>query len=269
MHTTYKEWIENGKPKVICKCGCGEEVVVKDFHKYYGIPKYINGHQVRDIRQKISDANKGRVAWNKGIPHTEETKQKIHENHPNFSGENHPMFGKHHSEETKQKMSDAKSGENHPMFGKHHSEETKEKISNGNKGKIISDKAKEKMRLAKEGMFLGEDNPNYGKGLFGEENPNWQGGKSFGKYCPKFNKPLKKQIRNRDNRTCQLCGKTEEENVQLNIHHIHYDKENCYPDLITLCRSCNSKVNFNRDYWEEYFMKILEEKGLLNYFGVK
>ena len=49
--------------------------------------------------------------------------------------------GKQRSEETKQKMSEAKQGENHPMYGKHHTEETKRKISenSGMKGKLGSD----------------------------------------------------------------------------------------------------------------------------------
>ena len=34
------------------------------------------------------------------------------------------MKGKHHSAETRKKMSEAKNGENNPMFGKHHSAET-------------------------------------------------------------------------------------------------------------------------------------------------
>jgi group I intron endonuclease len=52
------------------------------------------------------------------LEHSKETKQKISENHADMSGENHPNYGKHHSEETKQKMSIAKNGKNHPRFGK-------------------------------------------------------------------------------------------------------------------------------------------------------
>lgn len=37
--------------------------------------------------------------------------------------------GKHHSEESKKKMSEANSGENHYLFGKRHSEESKKKMS--------------------------------------------------------------------------------------------------------------------------------------------
>lgn len=45
-------------------------------------------------------------------------KQKQSESHMWQKGENNPMYGKCHSEETKQKMSEAKKGENNPMFGK-------------------------------------------------------------------------------------------------------------------------------------------------------
>lgn len=51
--------------------------------------------------------------------------------------------GKPHTDETKNKISKSTSGENNPMYGKHHSEE-----------------AKKKQSKAKEGMYLGETNPN-------------------------------------------------------------------------------------------------------------
>lgn len=35
-----------------------------------------------------------------------------------FKGENHHFFGKHHTEETKQKMSEVQKGENNPMYGR-------------------------------------------------------------------------------------------------------------------------------------------------------
>lgn len=66
----------------------------------------------------------------------------------NLSGENNPMFGKHHSDETKQKISFAAA---------HRSEETKQKMSESAKlrvirdgapfqGKHLSEEAKEKLR---------------------------------------------------------------------------------------------------------------------------
>ena len=52
--------------------------------------------------------------------------------------------GKHLSEETRRKLSEAKRGENHPFFGKHHSEESRLKISESRKGKKQSPEEKEK-----------------------------------------------------------------------------------------------------------------------------
>ena len=61
---------------------------------------------------------------------SEETKQKMSEAK---KGEKHPLYGKQLSEETKRKMSEAKKG-NKNMLGKHHTEETKRKIRNSSKG---------------------------------------------------------------------------------------------------------------------------------------
>lgn len=107
---------------------------------------------------------------------------------------------------------------------------------------------------------VGKRNPMHGR--TGEKNPAWNGGTSFKPYCHKFNKPLKEAIRERDNRTCQKCN-AEENGRKLDVHHIHYDKENCDPDLISLCRRCNVIVNSNRKYWEAYFMANLAWRGLL------
>lgn len=67
-----------------------------------------------------------------GKHHTEETKQKMSENHYDYYGENNPFYGKHHSEESKRKMSEAAkgkyAGENNPNYGKKLSQERKEQI---------------------------------------------------------------------------------------------------------------------------------------------
>ena len=84
----------------------------------------------------------------------------------------------------------------------------------------------------------------------GKKHYNWQGGISFEPYTPEFNGQLKESIKKRDNDTCRLYG----ENKGLAIHHIDYNKKNNNEDnLITLCRSCNSIVNFNRLYWINFF----------------
>lgn len=60
-----------------------------------------------------------------GYQHTEATKHKISvaksgSNHHFFGviGSNHPKFGRNHSQDSKDKMSQAKIGEKNPMYGK-------------------------------------------------------------------------------------------------------------------------------------------------------
>ena len=89
-------------------------------------------HHSTETRKKMSEAHKGKQAWNKGIPQSAETRKKMSEAH---KGENNYWFGKHHSAEARKKISEANKGENHPLFGKHHSEETRNKMSEANKGK--------------------------------------------------------------------------------------------------------------------------------------
>ena len=99
-----------------------------------------------------------------------------------------------------------------------------------------------------------------------ENNPNWHGGITHLPYCEKWTEELREIVRQRDNYTCQLCGSIQ--NIRKHcVHHIHYDKSNCYPDLITLCSNCHSKVNFNRDYYENLFMNKLNEKKQLSWIS--
>lgn len=91
--------------------------------------------------------------------------------------------------------------------------------------------------------------------LRGDKHPRWKGGMSQTPYAPGFNKALKARIRQRDKYKCQLCGITEEDlPYPLSIHHSDYDKSNHdESNLFATCRSCNSRVNTNREVWYEYF----------------
>ncbi len=227
--------------------------------------------------RKNSEGHKGKVPWNKGIPHTEEAKNNMSKSHIGYVA----------SEETRKKLSELNMGKNNPMFGRRYkmSEETKKKIWEKNIGHHVSEEGKLKMSKAKKGKpsprkgaILSNETKqklrdvNIGRKhteetlakISGENSYMWKGGISFIPYCHKFNNRLKRKIRDRDNHICQLCGKNEHDNKRkLSIHHIHYDKENCNPDLITLCKNCNTKVNNNREYYEPIFMNKLNERGLL------
>lgn len=54
--------------------------------------------------KKISESKKGSIPWNKGKFWNEEIKAKLRGSRPNITGKNHPMWGKHCSEKTKEKM---------------------------------------------------------------------------------------------------------------------------------------------------------------------
>jgi group I intron endonuclease len=78
-----------------------------------GVPKS------EETKRKLSEAHKGRIppnkgiktgkpAWNRGISPSEESRQKMSDSHKGKqTGANHPLFGKHHSEETKRKIGEA------------------------------------------------------------------------------------------------------------------------------------------------------------------
>jgi len=92
--------------------------------------------------------------------------------------------------------------------------------------------------------------------------PRWKGGIAFEPYDRKFDNQFKRQIRKRDNQICMLCLIHREKiRRALNVHHINYDKklsilENC----LSLCDSCHSKVNENREHWTKFFQSLLSEK---------
>ena len=100
----------------------------------------------------------------------------------------------------------------------------------------------------------------------GSNHPNWMGGISKLPYAFEFDNKLKEQIRERDNYTCQKCNTPQAEcKKRLPVHHIDYNKKNSDPvNLITLCVSCNSKVNKNRKHWTAYFQAMVIKRDVEN-----
>lgn len=106
-------------------------------------------------------------------------------------------------------------------------------------GRILSVKTRRKMSQSRTGNLSN----------------NWQGGSSFLPYSSGFNMAFKESIRERDNHICQLCGIPEIEcSERLSTHHIDYNKEHTVPEnCIALCRSCNSVINGDHQFWRDYF----------------
>ena len=98
--------------------------------------------------------------------------------------------------------------------------------------------------------------------LLGITRDDWDG---FGSvYCELWCEELREHIRDKYNRICFICDKTEEENGQkLDVHHVDYNKD-CDCDgtecrLVPLCKSCHGKTTAgDREMWEDLIMDMLE-----------
>ena len=99
-------------------------------------------------------------------------------------------------------------------------------------------------------------------------NSNWKGGISCEPYCDAWlDKDFKESIKERDNYVCQNpdCWRKDGYASELTIHHIDYNKKNCNPqNLITLCRSCNSRANIDREWHMEWYQIIMSKRYKYN-----
>lgn len=180
---------------------------------------------------------------NRGVPRSNEVKLKISQ----------AMKGRSMSEGQKLRISQT-------MKGCVVSKEHRENLSKAMKGRTFrkgykqSEESNRKRSITLMGHPVSENAIKYGA-----NHPNWNGGSSFEPYCDVWaDKEYKEDIRKRDGYICQNpdCWKSD---YRLVVHHIDYDKKNCHPwNLITLCNSCNSRANANREYWEELYSKVLE-----------
>ncbi len=101
----------------------------------------------------------------------------------------------------------------------------------------------------------------------GEGNPNWKGGTSKEPYCQDWTKDLKDFVKERDGHRCMNPDCWKKDDV-LTVHHINYNKKVCGPEnLITVCRSCNARANFNRKWHEAWYKAILHRRYGYNYGG--
>lgn len=226
-------------------------------------------HRLKKMGVKLRSHSEAQKVLGRTIP------QRQREEHSKrMCGEGNPMYGKHHTDETVQKIVKALNeyygvhvgswtGRKHSeasikkMRAKIMSEEACQKISAGNIGKVMSKESRQKISEGCKGLVVGDRNWMFGK--TGTKCPHYIDGRSFLPYPPEFTKTLKAKIFKRDKHQCQFPDKDCQ--GYLCPHHIDYNKMDCRErNLITLCIKHNSYVNFNREYWTEYFQKIIKEK---------
>lgn len=210
----------------LCKCGCGG--VVKDSRRH----KYLQGHYWKGkkkpewIREKISEGCIGRVC-------SEETKEK------------------------KRAIAATK-----VVFM---SKKERRKISLRHK-RLWSDPVwRKKMVKAMRKSWRDNYAERIAKSRFGKcgkDSVAWRGGITSDPYCEVWNdQEYKGYIVKRDHYTCQNRLSCSGESKILAVHHIDYDKGNCSPtNLITLCGSCNSRANHNREYWTNFYKSVMVKR---------
>lgn len=122
----------------------------------------VTSHNLENTRSKLSlirtgsgNGMFGKTPWNKG--------KKL----PEYSGDNHGMFGKHHTDEAKAKMSAGHKGKSTWNKGQNLSEETRQKISEAgkgrtpwNKGKSATEESKQRQSEIMKGKMSGLKHPN-------------------------------------------------------------------------------------------------------------
>jgi len=188
--------------------------------------------------KRMSEARKGIPAWNRGISPTKEQieKQRISIKKTTSS----PQIRKIMSEKFKKAWSN-------PEIRKKQSERIKKYFSSPDARKRLSEalKGNTPWNLGKKGLQVA-----WNKGITGERSTSWKGGLSFEPYSSDWTKELKNLIRERDNYICQICFKK-----GYPVHHIDYNKKNCNPEnLVTLCKNCHPKTNWNRTKWIKFFI---------------
>jgi len=144
----------------LCKCGCGQPIIIQNHHRWRGVPDFIHGHSSRIYngmrgKKHSKETLEKFSAMRKGVKFSEEHKRKLSESQKgkhhtpqnSFKKGNTINVGRRHSEEVKARMSKS-------AMGKIVSEETRKKISEWHKGKPLSQEHRKKLSIMGKGRIF-------------------------------------------------------------------------------------------------------------------
>lgn len=252
------EWIEYHQGKHFCHCGCGEEIEIKAHHHnpYCGIPKYISGHNM-----KMSEARER--ARDKVIKQLESG---------NINPITRGMLGKHHTEVTRKQQSESRKN----WIDKNYEYFCDILIKSGSKRKGIKNPDHSKFMVE---YYMTHGAPMKGRhhtlesriknscshrGITIEEFNGFTEHQQREFYGELFYNEWRTSVFERDNYTCQMCGKR---GGYLEGHHILPVRD--YPEFViivdngvTLCRDCHRPIYPNEmDLMPEFLGKIFDDKA--------
>lgn len=146
----YQKYPHDYKKEILCWCKDEEDMNLKE--DFYVGDLYATDSMCLNLRRGGNQV---------GV--SEETRAKMSESKQNIS------------EETRKKISEAVKGENHPMYGKHHSEESRKKMSEYRKGKFLGEKnpmyGKSAWNKGKNNVYSQETIKKMSESMKGEKNP--------------------------------------------------------------------------------------------------
>jgi hypothetical protein len=200
------------------------------------ISPMLGKHHTITTRNKISESKKGKVSPKKGKPLSKEQIIKMKNScKGKYVGEKNGMYGKHHSDITRQKIGDASKGRfptettrkkiGDFFRGKPKSAGHREKIGEGNKGKKLTLEQINLFKKPKSAKHL-EKIVETRIGGFWYGNVRYRIKK---KYCELWNWDLWQRIDAYQNFKSILSGKTKEDNgdYALSRHHVYWQEKAC------------------------------------------
>jgi len=181
-------------------------------------------------------------------------------NSEGHKGEKHHNFGKHLSEETCKKISDA-------HIGLKHTEETCKKISIIQKGKKRGPHTKEtckKIGDKKIGIPRSEETCKKLSLYTGERASGYIDGRSYKKYCFKFNNKRKNAVRDFFGGYDIVSGEHQNDCLKKHpVHHVDHDRQqgcNGKPfNLVPMSAKHHAKEPHNKEEYKNYINKTLRE----------
>ena len=176
-------------------------------------------------------------------------------------GKRHQNYGKHCSEETKEKI-------RRSLLGRHHTKKEKKRMTKAHRKQRIkaTEETKEKIRKALVIKCLSEEYRQRMSARFqGISYDEWE---SFAKeqlYCPRFNEVCRESNREKYGRRCFICGLPESENIastgkhkKLSVHHVDMNKrQGCDGVRWKLVPVC-LKHHIHSELWKARIMYLLE-----------